>query len=67
MNVPAVQPLLLSTLENGVLRLTLNRPKARNALSSALMAALKTALEGSRPHGAGDRDRRRGTDLLLWP
>ena len=47
MNAPTEQPLLLFTLENGVLRLTLNRPKARNALSSALMAALKAALDGA--------------------
>ncbi len=31
-------------LENGVLRLTLNRPEARNALSSAGMAGLNSAL-----------------------
>jgi len=47
MNAPAAEPLLLSALENGVLRLTLNRPKARNALSSALMAALKAAMAGA--------------------
>ena len=40
-------PLLLSALEHGVLRLTLNRPHARNALSSALMAALQAALDGA--------------------
>ena len=40
-------PLLLSAQENGVLRLTLNRPGARNALSSALMTALQAALDGA--------------------
>ena len=47
MNVTAAEPLLLSVLENGVLRLTLNRARARNALSSALMTALKAALDGA--------------------
>ena len=37
-------PLLLEAREQGVLRLTMNRPQARNALSSALMAALIAAL-----------------------
>ena len=37
-------PLLLEAREQGVLRLTMNRPQARNALSSALMAALIEAL-----------------------
>ncbi|MGH7045068.1 MAG: enoyl-CoA hydratase [Stellaceae bacterium] len=37
-------PLLLEGCESGVLRLTLNRPQARNALSAALMAALIEAL-----------------------
>ena len=36
---------LLETLDEGVLRLTLNRPSARNALSMALMVALCDALE----------------------
>jgi enoyl-CoA hydratase/carnithine racemase len=36
--------LLLEEHENGVLRLTLNRPQARNALSAALMAVLIEAL-----------------------
>jgi enoyl-CoA hydratase/carnithine racemase len=43
-------PLLLSAHAGGVLRLTLNRPQARNALSSELMAALQAALDGA----AGD-------------
>ena len=46
MNAPADEPLLLSALEQGVLRLTLNRPRARNALSSGLMTALQAALDG---------------------
>ncbi|HEU0163181.1 MAG TPA: hypothetical protein VFQ69_12350, partial [Rhizomicrobium sp.] len=40
-------PLLLSVPASGVLRLTLNRPGARNALSSGLMAALQAALDGA--------------------
>ena len=40
-----IQPLLLEGLEHGVLRLTLNRPAARNALSVGLMRALAEALE----------------------
>jgi enoyl-CoA hydratase/carnithine racemase len=40
-------PLLLSAHAGGVLRLTLNRPQARNALSSELMAALQAALDGA--------------------
>jgi enoyl-CoA hydratase/carnithine racemase len=41
----AAAPLLLETPgESGVLRLTLNRPQARNALSMALMGALVEAL-----------------------
>src|SRR5882757_1215726 len=43
-------PLLLDAHAGGVLRLTLNRPQARNALSSELMSALQAALEGA----AGD-------------
>jgi enoyl-CoA hydratase/carnithine racemase len=37
-------PLLLEEHDDGVLRLTLNRPEARNALSAALMSALLEAL-----------------------
>lgn len=40
----SADPLLLSHLESGVLTLTLNRAKARNALSGALMTALESAL-----------------------
>jgi enoyl-CoA hydratase/carnithine racemase len=39
------EPVLLQALDEGVLRLTLNRPAARNALSVALMAALAEALD----------------------
>ncbi len=38
------EPVLLEALERGVLLLTMNRPAARNALSMALMAALRQAL-----------------------
>jgi enoyl-CoA hydratase/carnithine racemase len=38
------EPLLIEALDGGVLRLVLNRPAARNALSMALMAALRRAL-----------------------
>jgi enoyl-CoA hydratase/carnithine racemase len=40
-------PLLLTAHAGGVLRLILNRPQARNALSSELMAALQAALHGA--------------------
>ena len=43
----ATPPLLLTATTGGVLRLILNRPGARNALSSELMAALKAALDGA--------------------
>jgi enoyl-CoA hydratase/carnithine racemase len=39
------EPVLLETLDSGVLRLTLNRPAARNALSVGLMSALGDALD----------------------
>jgi enoyl-CoA hydratase/carnithine racemase len=44
MNSPA---LILSTQTGAVLRLSLNRPGARNALSTGLMAALANALDGA--------------------
>ena len=50
MNAPPVPPLLLTIHTGGVLRLVLNRPSARNALSSDLMNAIQSALEGA----AGD-------------
>jgi enoyl-CoA hydratase/carnithine racemase len=40
-------PILLEGHDRGVLRLTLNRPEARNALSVALMSALTEALRGA--------------------
>ncbi len=40
-------PALLSRNDNGVLRLTLNRPERMNSLSEEMMAALKAALEGA--------------------
>jgi enoyl-CoA hydratase/carnithine racemase len=49
MNTPATEPLLLSAMEGGALRLTLNRPRQRNALSSALMGELQAALDGADP------------------
>jgi enoyl-CoA hydratase/carnithine racemase len=45
MNAPISEPLILSRREGSVLRLTLNRAKARNALSAGLMAALQSALD----------------------
>ena len=46
------EPLLLEALDGGVLRLTLNRPAARNALSLALMGELRRALD----EAAADRE-----------
>jgi enoyl-CoA hydratase/carnithine racemase len=40
-------PLLLTAQTGGILRLTLNRPQARNALSSDLMSAIQAALDGA--------------------
>jgi enoyl-CoA hydratase/carnithine racemase len=51
MNAPLTDPLVLAHREGAVLRLTMNRTSARNALSAALMAALQTALDDA----AGDR------------
>jgi enoyl-CoA hydratase/carnithine racemase len=45
MNAPASEPLVLAAADGNVLRLTLNRAGARNALSVGLMAALQTALD----------------------
>src|SRR3546814_14961860 len=39
-------PLLLHSASDGIARLTLNRPRQYNALSSALMSALHPALDG---------------------
>jgi enoyl-CoA hydratase/carnithine racemase len=43
----APPPLLLTATPGGALRLILNRPEKRNALSSDLMTALQAALEGA--------------------
>lgn len=45
MNAPQLDSPLLSARTGAVLRLSLNRPRARNALSSALMGALSNALD----------------------
>jgi enoyl-CoA hydratase/carnithine racemase len=47
MHAPTTPPLLINAHTGGVLRLILNRPQARNALSSELMAVLQSALEGA--------------------
>ncbi len=47
MNAPAAEPLLLSSRNGSILRLTLNRAGARNALSEGLMVALQDALDAA--------------------
>jgi len=47
MNARQPAPLVLSNQQGAVLRLSLNRPSARNALSSGLMAALADTLEAA--------------------
>jgi enoyl-CoA hydratase/carnithine racemase len=47
MNAPAPTPLVLAAQAGSVLRLTLNRGGARNALSQGLMAALQDALDAA--------------------
>jgi enoyl-CoA hydratase/carnithine racemase len=47
MNAPAPEPLVLAAAKAGVLRLVLNRPAARNALSRPMMAALAEALDAA--------------------
>src|SRR3569833_1993158 len=47
MNAPESPPLILTACTGGVLRLVLNRPIARIALSSYLMAQLKSARDGA--------------------
>ncbi len=44
----AAEPILLDATDGGVLRLTMNRAAARNALSEGLMAALIAALDRAR-------------------
>src|ERR1700722_2807933 len=46
MNMPATEPLVREEREGAIIRLTLNRSGARNALSTALMAALQKCLDG---------------------
>ena len=45
MNAPTSEPLVLTARDGAVLTLTLNRAKARNALSAGLMGALQFALD----------------------
>jgi enoyl-CoA hydratase/carnithine racemase len=45
MNAPTSEPLVLAARDNHVLKLTLNRANARNALSTGLMGALQFALD----------------------
>ena len=45
MNAPTTAPLVLTTDDGAVRRITLNRGGARNALSQGLMAALQSALD----------------------
>ena len=47
----STEPVLLRSDEDGVTTLTLNRPPARNSLSTELMAALQDALDAI----AGDK------------
>ena len=51
MNAPLAEPLVLTKKDGALLRLTLNRSAARNALSEALMGALQAALDDA----AGDK------------
>lgn len=44
MNAPTTEPLVLSSRNGAILRLTLNRASARNALSQGLMSALQDGL-----------------------
>ena len=47
MNAPQSSPLVLATRDGPVLRLSLNRPQARNALNEALMSALQESLDAA--------------------
>lgn len=51
-DVSAEAILLSDVSDDGVLRLTLNRPKARNALSEAVLAALQGALDAAKTNDA---------------
>ena len=48
MNDRALEPVLLTSVEDGVATLTLNRPRQYNALSAELLAALHQALDALR-------------------
>ena len=52
MNAPQTEPLVLVERRETALRLVLNRPRARNALSEGLMTALQAALD----EAAADKD-----------
>ena len=54
MNAPVSPPLVLMAREGAVLRLTLNRGGARNALSEGMMAALQAELDLD-AHNSGSR------------
>jgi len=54
MNASTNEPLVLASRDNHVLKLTLNRANARNALSTGLMGALQFALD----EAAKDKDAR---------
>lgn len=56
------EPVLLQRVEAGVAVLTLNRPSARNALNSELMAALATAMQAAEADDAVDAIVLTGTD-----
>ena len=47
MNAPLSEPLVQVLQRETTLRLVLNRPRARNALSAELMAALQSALDAA--------------------
>ena len=44
-------PCLLTSLDDGILRLTMNRPRARNALSMEMLGALQAALNDAAEDG----------------
>ncbi len=48
----SAETILLSELSGGILRLTLNRPKARNALSEGMLAALQESLDAAKTNDA---------------
>ena len=57
----STEPVLLRSDEDGVTTLTLNRPPARNSLSTELMAALQDALDAI----AGDKSVRVRHDEIM--